>query len=111
MSDKKILIEQLRRAASASSVMPDTLAALAADFFVFCGMTQEDAAIGAEVAVWAQLHGSDLHGAIDLPLYVRGLLDQTIKAKSILRHHSAHAVLCRYRRPSLPGLSCKPPGN
>ena len=84
MPDKKILIEQLRRAASASSVMPDTLAALAADSFVFCGMTQEDAAIGAEVAVWAQLHGSDSHGAIYLPLYVRGLLDQTIKAKSIL---------------------------
>jgi len=84
MPDKKTLVEQLRHAASASSVTPETLAALAADSFVFCGMAREDAAIAAEVAVWAQLHGSDSHGAIHLPLYVRGLLDQTIKAKSVL---------------------------
>src|SRR4029078_1678330 len=84
MPDKKTLTEQLRRAAGAGFVMPDSLATLAADSFVFCGMTREDAAIAAEVAVWAQLHGSDSHGAIHLPLYVRGLLDQTIRAKSVL---------------------------
>ena len=44
-------------------------------------MPHEDAAIAAEVAVWAQLHGSDAHGAVQLPLYVRGLLDRTIKAR------------------------------
>jgi LDH2 family malate/lactate/ureidoglycolate dehydrogenase len=83
MPDSKALIEQLRRTAGAGHVMPDALAALAADVFAFCGMSREDAAIGAEVAVWAQRHGSDSHGAIHLPLYVRGLLDQTIKAKPI----------------------------
>ena len=34
-----------------------------------------------KVAVWAQLHGSDSHGAVHLPLYTRGLLDGTIKAR------------------------------
>ena len=34
----------------------------------------------------AQLHGSDAHGAVQLPLYITGLLDGTIKrSPSIVR--------------------------
>ena len=50
-----------------------------------------DAEIGAEVALWAQLHGSDSHGIVHLPLYVRGLLDRTIKAQPAFAITQANA--------------------
>ena len=79
--NRKALAARLRQAAAADRVMPVELAALAADIFVLCGVTREDAGIAAEVAVWAQLHGSESHGAVHLPLYTRGLLDGTIKSR------------------------------
>jgi LDH2 family malate/lactate/ureidoglycolate dehydrogenase len=75
------LTQELRQVAAGTSITPEKLTTLARDVFMSCGLSREDAEIGAEVAVWAQLHGSDSHGAIHLPLYTRGLLDQTIKAK------------------------------
>jgi LDH2 family malate/lactate/ureidoglycolate dehydrogenase len=81
MADRKALAARLRQIAGADRVAPTDLAALASDVFASCGVPREDADIAAEVAVWAQMHGSDSHGAVHLPLYTRGLIDGTIKSK------------------------------
>lgn len=81
MLDKAGLTDKLRTLAAADSVSTVDLSALIAEVFVWCGVPDADAAIAADVAVWAQLHGSDSHGAVHLPLYVRGLLDRTIKSR------------------------------
>ena len=44
-------------------------------------MGDNDAEIAAEVAAYGTLHGSDAHGAVQMPLYITGLLDGTIKSK------------------------------
>jgi len=81
MSNIAALGERLRKTAAADHVKPGELARLVADVFEQCGVPRADAEIGAEVALWAQLHGSDSHGVVHLPLYTRGLLDKTIKAE------------------------------
>ena len=81
MTDKAEVTGKLRQVAQAARVAPDELADLVVDVFALCGVPREDAAIAAEVAVWAQLHGSESHGVVHLPLYVRGLIDRTIKAR------------------------------
>jgi LDH2 family malate/lactate/ureidoglycolate dehydrogenase len=80
MQDTTALAAQLRQVAVADNVTPAALAALVADVFVHCGVPRADADVGAEVALWAQTHGSDSHGVVHLPLYTRGLLDRTIKS-------------------------------
>jgi LDH2 family malate/lactate/ureidoglycolate dehydrogenase len=87
MKDTAALAAKLRQIAAADRVPPAALAALASDVFVHCGVPRTDADIGAEVAVWAQLHGSDSHGIVHLPLYTRGLLDGTIKSKPAFSTH------------------------
>ena len=89
-------LKTLRKLAAAEQVKPPELAQLASDVFEHCGVPQADADIAAEVALWAQLHGSDSHGVVHLPLYMRGLLDRTIKAQpnfAINRPMPACAVL------------------
>lgn len=81
MADTAALAAKLRLVAAADSVTPAALGALVSDVFMLCGVPKKDAEIAAEVALWAQLHGSDSHGVVHLPLYVRGLLDKTIKAR------------------------------
>src|SRR5262249_12890220 len=81
MADIALLAERLRKIAGSEHVKPAELSRLVSDTFEQWGVQREDAAIGAEVALWAQLHGSDSHGVVHLPLYVRGLLDRTIKAQ------------------------------
>ena len=81
MPDKTAIVAKLREIAAADRVAADELSALASDVFLLCGVARADAEIAAEVALWAQLHGSDSHGLVHLPLYVRGLLDRTIKAQ------------------------------
>jgi LDH2 family malate/lactate/ureidoglycolate dehydrogenase len=81
MADIAALAERLRKIAGSEHVSPPVLARLVSDVFEHCGAPLADAEIGAEVALWAQLHGSDSHGVVHLPLYVRGLLDRTIKAR------------------------------
>jgi len=80
MNDSAGLAAKLRHTAAADRIAPAELAALAAEVFVHCGVPHADAEIAAEVALWAQLHGSDSHGIVHLPLYTRGLLDGTIKS-------------------------------
>ena len=80
MQDSVALAKKLRDAAGVDRMAPADLAALTSDVFMFCGVPRADANIAAEVALWAQLHGSDSHGIVHLPLYTRGLLDGTIKS-------------------------------
>jgi LDH2 family malate/lactate/ureidoglycolate dehydrogenase len=81
MGNIAALTERLRKLAAGEQVKPAELSRLASDVFEHCGVPRADADIGAEVALWAQMHGSDSHGIVHLPLYVRGLLDRTIKAQ------------------------------
>ena len=81
MAEIAVLAEKLRKIASSEQVKPADLSLLASDVFEHCDVPRADAKIAAEVALWAQLHGSDSHGIVHLPLYVRGLLDRTIKAR------------------------------
>jgi LDH2 family malate/lactate/ureidoglycolate dehydrogenase len=80
MQEAATLGARLRHMAATDTVSPDALALLVADVFAHCGVPQGDAEVGAEVALWAQTHGSDSHGVVHLPLYTRGLLDGTIKS-------------------------------
>jgi LDH2 family malate/lactate/ureidoglycolate dehydrogenase len=80
MQDAAALAAKLRQMAATDKATPAALAALVVDVFTHCGVPQADAEIGAEVALWAQTHGSDSHGVVHLPLYTRGLLDGTIKS-------------------------------
>jgi LDH2 family malate/lactate/ureidoglycolate dehydrogenase len=75
----------LRATAEAQSVSYAALQATIADLFRTCGLSDEDAAIAAEVALYPQLCGSDSHGAVTMPLYVTGLLDRTIKPRPNVR--------------------------
>ena len=96
MGNIAALTERLRKIAAGEQVKPAELSRLAADVFGHCGVPRADADIGAEVALWAQLHGSDSHGIVHLPLYVRVLLDRTIKAQpafAMTRPMPACAVL------------------
>jgi LDH2 family malate/lactate/ureidoglycolate dehydrogenase len=77
----KPIADRLRHVAAISHVSPDDLTSLVSDVFTLCGVPREDAGIAAEIGVWAQLHGSDSHGIVHLPLYVRGLIDRTINAR------------------------------
>jgi LDH2 family malate/lactate/ureidoglycolate dehydrogenase len=92
MTDIATLAAKLRQTAANEHVAPGALSALVSDVFVQCGVSRIDADIAAEVAVWAQLHGSESHGAVHLPLYIRGLLDQTIKCQP--RFVVKHAMAC-----------------
>ncbi|HZQ12973.1 MAG TPA: Ldh family oxidoreductase [Pseudolabrys sp.] len=80
MADVPQLADRLRKTAALGHVEPAALGTLVADVFAHCGVPRADAETAAAVAVWAQLHGSDSHGVVHLPLYTRGLLDKTIKA-------------------------------
>ena len=92
MSDIAALAARLRQTAASDRITPVELSKLISDVFVQCGVPRADADIAAEVAVWAQLHGSDSHGAVHLPLYTRGLLDLTIKCRPAFA--VKHAMPC-----------------
>jgi LDH2 family malate/lactate/ureidoglycolate dehydrogenase len=79
-NDMSSLNSRLERSVAAGRIPADDLKGLARDVFIGCGMPEPDAAVAAEVAVYAQLRGSDSHGVLHLPLYVAGLLDGTIKS-------------------------------
>src|SRR5262249_56169754 len=75
-------------------------AALLGDFvaraFIAAGLPQRDAQAVADLMVEADLRGSDTHGVIRLPLYVRRLRSGGINAKPNIRlinHHPSAAFL------------------
>lgn len=79
VTDSENLAENLRTFAAAERVpYPQFLAAVTA-LFARVGLTEADAASAAEVALYPQLTGSDSHGVVTMPLYLTGLLDNTIK--------------------------------
>jgi LDH2 family malate/lactate/ureidoglycolate dehydrogenase len=57
-------------AGPASIVMAEALRRFAASVFERAGMSQGDAAIVADVLVWANLRGVDTHGVMRIPRYV-----------------------------------------
>src|SRR2546425_1439601 len=59
---------QLHQAAPTASA--DALKRFAADVFARAGMPKADAAVVAEVLVWANLRGVDTHGVTRVPRYV-----------------------------------------
>lgn len=74
------VVQRLSSAAALKKMPAADFLALLRDTFSYAGLSDADAAIAAEVAGHGTLHGSDAHGAVQLPLYVVGLLDGTIKA-------------------------------
>src|SRR5262245_552678 len=59
------------RAAPAAAVTADALRRFTRDVFVRAGMPEADAAVVAEVLVWADLRGVDTHGVSRIPMYLR----------------------------------------
>ena len=72
--------KRLRDAAGSERIPAEDFTALVGDTFRHAGLSPADADIAAEVAAYGTLHGSDAHGAVQMPLYVTGLLDGTIKS-------------------------------
>jgi LDH2 family malate/lactate/ureidoglycolate dehydrogenase len=63
--------EPPRAAPPAATVTADALRRFTSDVFVRAGMRQADAAVVAEVLVWADLRGVDTHGVSRIPMYLR----------------------------------------
>jgi LDH2 family malate/lactate/ureidoglycolate dehydrogenase len=74
------LVQRLRDAAGRDRIPAEEFTTLIGDTFRHAGLSADDAAIAAEVAAYGTLHGSDAHGAVQMPLYITGLLDGTIKS-------------------------------
>src|SRR5262249_45422346 len=62
--------EDLSRMSAITTVSADALARFATDVFARAGLPQADAAVVAEVLVWANLRGVDTHGVTRIPRYV-----------------------------------------
>jgi LDH2 family malate/lactate/ureidoglycolate dehydrogenase len=73
------IAKRLKDAAGSERIAAKDFVALVGDTFRYAGLSQNDADIAAEVAAYGTLHGSDAHGAVQMPLYITGLLDGTIK--------------------------------
>ena len=74
------LAKRLNDAAGLPSMNVPDFVALLRDTFRHAGLSEADASIAADVAAHGTLHGSDAHGAVQMPLYVAGLMDGTIKS-------------------------------
>src|SRR3954470_7097424 len=75
------IVARLDAAAALRTLPAADFIVLLRDTFRYAGLSDADAVIAAEVAGHGTLHGSDAHGAVQMPLYVTGLLDGTIKCK------------------------------
>jgi LDH2 family malate/lactate/ureidoglycolate dehydrogenase len=80
-SDAATIAQRLKSTAAAERVSAADFTALLRDTFEHAGLSRGDAEIAADVAAYGTLHGSDAHGAVQMPLYVTGLIDGTIKSK------------------------------
>jgi LDH2 family malate/lactate/ureidoglycolate dehydrogenase len=74
------LARRLKDAAACERMPAEGFTSLLVDAFRYAGLSAADAATAAEVAAYGTLRGSDAHGAVQMPLYVTGLLDGTIKS-------------------------------
>ncbi|MFN3657169.1 MAG: Ldh family oxidoreductase [Pseudolabrys sp.] len=75
------IAQRLSQAAALQKMPAAEFVALLCDTFAYAGLSDADAAIAADVAGHGTLHGSDAHGAVQMPLYIAGLLDGTIKSR------------------------------
>ena len=75
------IAQRLKRAAASARLAAADFTTLLRDTFEHAGLARADADLAADVAAYGTLHGSDAHGAVQMPLYVTGLLDGTIKSR------------------------------
>jgi LDH2 family malate/lactate/ureidoglycolate dehydrogenase len=80
-TDASTIANRLKTAAGSAHTSADDFIALLRDTFAYAGLPADDAAIAADVAAYGTLHGADAHGAVQMPLYITGLLDGTIKSR------------------------------
>jgi len=80
-TDATLIAQRLKGAAAAERIPATDFIALLRDTFAYAGLSPADAADAADVAAYGTLHGSDAHGAVQMPLYTTGLMDGTIKSK------------------------------
>src|SRR5262249_14033445 len=74
------LIQSLRITADCERVHANGFIALMVRTFGHCGLSADDARAAGQIVAYGTLRGSDAHGAVQMPLYVTGLLDGTIKS-------------------------------
>ena len=79
------LAKRLNDAAGQRGIAVPDFVALLRDTFRHAGLSDADASIAADVAAHGTLHGSDAHGAVQMPLYVAGLMDGTIKSQPAIK--------------------------
>src|SRR5262245_28346869 len=79
------LVERLRDVAACDRLPANDFIALIDATFRYCGLPAADAAIAADVVAYGTLHGSDAHGAVQMPLWVTGLLDGTIRSAPAIK--------------------------
>jgi len=94
MASAAEIAERLKGAAALPTMPAAGLVTLLRDTFGYAGLSDADAAIAADVAGHGTLHGSDAHGAVQMPLYIAGLLDGTIKSKPNIAI-TGHLPCCR----------------
>jgi LDH2 family malate/lactate/ureidoglycolate dehydrogenase len=87
--------EPPRAAAPAATVTADALRRFTRDVFVRAGMPEVDAAVVADVLVWADLRGVDTHGVSRIPMYLRLIDDNDLNlAPSIkIRTETSASIL------------------
>jgi len=78
MATSAEIAARLKDAAAGQRMAASDFIALMRDTFRYAGLGDSNAGIAAEVAAYGTLHGSDAHGAVQMPLYITGLLDGTI---------------------------------
>jgi LDH2 family malate/lactate/ureidoglycolate dehydrogenase len=74
------IAKRLKEAAGSDRIAAKEFIALVGDTFRHAGLSTNDADIAADVAAHGTLNGSDAHGVVQMPLYITGLLDGTIKS-------------------------------
>jgi LDH2 family malate/lactate/ureidoglycolate dehydrogenase len=80
-TDASTIAQRLKAVAGSERISATDFIAMLRDAFSYAGLSPDDAAIAADVAAYGTLHGSDAHGAVQMPLYITGLLDGTIKSR------------------------------
>lgn len=81
MSTSAEIANRLNQASELKSMTAQDFVVLLRETFRYAGLSEADATIAADVASHGSLHGSDAHGAVQMPLYIAGLLDGTIKSR------------------------------
>ncbi len=89
-------------------VTAEALKDFAARVFTACDVSQDDAALWADLLVWANLRGVDSHGVLRIPRYVQTLRNGNINARpniTVDRRDGAIAVIDCDNAPGPVGMS------